>query len=228
MYPPTFDDRRDAGRQLASHLRSYTDDPDVLVLGLPRGGVPVAFEVASALGAPLDVFLVRKLGVPGQEELAMGAVASGGTLVLNPDVVAMLGIAGSTIEQVVERERQELARREERYRAGRHAPELRGRTVLLVDDGIATGASVTAAARAARQQHPARLIIAAPVIAAQTESSLRRVADEVVCVVAPAELDGVGRWYRDFDQTGDDEVERLLDAAHAVGTDTHGARLRHE
>ena len=222
MYGPLFTDRRDAGRQLAALLSSYADDANVLVLGLPRGGVPVAFEVATALGAPLDIFVVRKLGVPGQEELAMGAVASGGTLVLNHDVLAMLRLPRNVIEAIVARERAELERRETRYRAGRPPPQLQGRTVILVDDGIATGASVRAAVEAARQQQPAAVIIAAPVIAEQTQDALRRIADDVVCVAAPAALDGVGRWYGDFAQTQDDEVEGLLDAASPADTSARG------
>src|SRR5688500_16634152 len=180
-----FIDREDAGRQLALELAPYAGRPDLLVLALPRGGVPVGFEIARALGAPLDVFLVRKLGVPGHEELALGAIATGGVRVLNPSVVHDLGLTGAIIDAVAEREGHELARREREYRDGRPAPDIAGRTVILVDDGLATGATMRAAAAALRQQGPARLVVAVPVAAAATCDDLRREVDEVVCAATP-------------------------------------------
>ena len=205
-----FRDRTDAGRQLADRLKSRANRQDVLVLALPRGGVPVAFEVACALGAPLDVFLVRKLGVPGHEELAMGAVATGGVRVLNNEIVHGLGIQESEIEAAVDREQQELARRERLYRGGRPAPEVEDKTVILVDDGLATGATMRAAVRALKQQHPARIIVAVPTASPDTAEALNAEADEVVCVVTPEPFIAVGYWYDDFAQTTDAEVRDLL------------------
>jgi putative phosphoribosyl transferase len=205
-----FKDRRDAGRQLAARLGAYAGRPDVLVLGLPRGGVPVAYEVAEALDAPLDVFLVRKLGVPGHEELAMGAIASGGVRVLNEDVLSDLRLPDAAIEAVAAREQQEMARREGLYRDARPAPEVQGRTVILVDDGLATGSTMRAAAVALRQQRPARLVAAVPVAAAATCGTLASVVDEAVCAVEPQPFFAVGLWYEDFSPTGDEEVRRLL------------------
>jgi putative phosphoribosyl transferase len=211
--PPRLSDRREAGRLLVSHLRPYADRPDVLVLALPRGGVPVAFEVAQALHAPMDVYLVRKLGVPGHEELAMGAVASGGVRVLNDDIVRSLGIPEAMIEAVAARELQELARRAQLYRDDRPPVDVRGRTVVLVDDGLATGATMMAAVRALRQQNPARIVVAAPIAAADTCEQLRAFADEVVCAATPEPFRAVGLWYDDFSQTTDEEVKQLLGAA---------------
>jgi predicted phosphoribosyltransferase len=208
--PPRFHDRREAGRRLARELEGHAGRPDMLVLALPRGGVPVAAEVARALGAPLDVFLVRKLGVPGHEELAMGAVASGGVGVLNADVVSGLGIPESVIRSVAARERQELARREELYRGDRPAPDVRGKTVILVDDGLATGATMLAAIRALRQQEPARIVVAVPTASRETCAALQDEADEVVCAITPEPFWAVGQWYDDFSQTSDDEVRDLL------------------
>ena len=207
---PRFRDRTEAGRVLAADLRRYAGRADVLVLGLPRGGVPVAHEVARALGAPLDVFIVRKLGVPGHEELAMGAIASGGVRVLNETVVRSIRIPEEVIDAAARREQRELERRELDYRGSRPAPDVRGRTVILVDDGLATGASMRAAAQALRLLGPARLVIAVPVAAEQTCRELRGQADEVVCSTTPEPFYGVGMWYEDFSQTTDAEVRELL------------------
>ncbi len=208
-----FIDRKDAGQKLAKKLLQYANRPDVIVLALPRGGVPVGYQVAQALNAPLDVFIVRKLGVPGQEELAMGAIASGGVRILNQDIVQALGIPSSVIDQVAAREWQELRRREELYREGRPAPELAGRTVILVDDGVATGATMRAAIKAVRRQNPAKVIVAVPVSALETYYDLAREADEVVALATPEPFFGVGLWYERFDQTSDEEVRRLLRSA---------------
>ena len=208
--PPRFHDRREAGRLLAQKLQAYAGRPEVLVLALPRGGVPVAAEVAQALGAPLDVFLVRKLGVPGHEELAMGAVASGGLGVLNADVVSGLRIPESVIRTVAAREQQELVRREELYRGDRPPREVRGRTVILVDDGLATGATMLAAIRALKQQPPARVVVAVPTASAETCEALKAEADEVICGITPEPFVAVGQWYEDFSQTSDAEVRDLL------------------
>ena len=208
-----FRDRAEAGRQLAERLSSYANRGDVIVLALPRGGVPVAFEVARALRAPLDVFLVRKLGVPGHPELAMGAMASGGTRVLNDDLIRELGIPAAAIEHVAAHERIELDRREQLYRGDRTFPQLRNLTVILVDDGLATGATMEAAARAARQHAPTQIVVAAPVAARETVARLRRVADDVVCVATPEPFQAVGLWYEIFDQTSDQEVIDLLQRA---------------
>jgi predicted phosphoribosyltransferase len=212
-----FRDRRDAGRLLASKLTRYANRPDVLVLALPRGGVPVAYEVAQALGAPLEVFLVRKLGVPGHEELAMGAVATGGVRVLNHQVVAGLGISDEVIDAVTAREQQELARREGLYRGDRPPPDVRGRTVILVDDGLATGASMHAAIKAMRALQPARIVVAVPAAAPETCSELRAEVDDVICAVTPVPFHAVGLWYEDFSQTNDDEVRELLARAATGG-----------
>ena len=205
-----FRDRREAGQVLADRLTAYAGRPDVLVLALPRGGVPVAYEVARALGAPLDVFLVRKLGVPGQEELAMGAVATGGVRVLNEQVVGALGIPPSVIEAVAAWQQQELVRRERLYRGDRPPPDVRGRTVILVDDGLATGSTMRAALAALRRQQPARLVVAVPTAAPETCDELRAEADDVVCATTPEPFDSVGLWYEDFSQTSDEEVRELL------------------
>jgi predicted phosphoribosyltransferase len=210
MEQTVFRDRREAGRLLAEKLSTYAGNPGVVVLGLPRGGVPVAFEVARALAAPLDVFLVRKLGVPGHEELAMGAVASGGVLVLNDDVITRLGIAPDEIDVVAAKETAELARRKQLYRSGRTSPEFSGRTVILVDDGLATGATMRAAITALRQSGPARIVTAVPTAAPDICEEFRKQADEIVCYMTPAPFLAVGRWYEDFGQTTDDEVCALL------------------
>lgn len=208
-----FVDRAEAGEQLAARLAGYVGRPDMIVLALPRGGVPVAFEIARVLKAPLDVFLVRKLGVPGQEELAMGAIASGGVRVLNRNVVAYLSIPQETIDIVARREQQELERRERLYRGDRPALGLRGLTVILVDDGLATGSTMRAAITALKKLEQNRLVVAVPVGPASTVEELRGEVDELVCVIVPEYFDGVGRWYEDFSQTTDGEVRTLLDRA---------------
>jgi predicted phosphoribosyltransferase len=187
----------------------------VLVLGLPRGGVPVAFEVARRLGAPLDVFVVRKLGVPGHEELAMGAIASGGILVLNDDVVRRSGVSRAQIEHVAARERQELERRERSYRGDASHPDVAGRTVILVDDGLATGSTMRAAVAAVRQEHPRRVVVAVPTAAPEVCDAFREDADDVVCAATPEPFYAVGLWYEDFAQTSDEEVHELLEDARA-------------
>ena len=208
--PGLFRDRRDAGRLLAEKLAAYATRPDVLVLALPRGGVPVAYEVAHRLGAPLDVFVVRKLGVPGHEELAMGAVATGGVRVLNDQLVEQLGIPDQMIDAVAARERQELARRERLYRGGRPPPDVRGRTVILVDDGLATGATMYAAIEALRKQNPGRIVVAVPTASPETCEEMKVKADHVICAITPDPFQAVGRWYQDFSQTSDEEVADLL------------------
>jgi len=208
-----FKDRRDAGRRLAAALLEYAGRSDVIVLALPRGGVPVAFEVAQALSAPLDVFLVRKLGVPGHAELAMGAIAAGGIEVLSEDLIRDLRIPRELVQQVAVRERIELDRRDRVYRGGRQAPAIRDRTVLLVDDGLATGSTMQAATLALRQQGPARIVIAVPVGASETCTQLGGLADGVVCLQTPEPFTAVGLWYEDFGQTSDEEVAHLLNDA---------------
>jgi predicted phosphoribosyltransferase len=210
MKPQRFRNRADAGRHLAEKLAAYAHGPDVLVLALPRGGVPVGFEVARAVGAPLDVFVVRKLGVPGYEELAMGAVATGGVRVLNDEIVRGLGISEHEIDAVVERELQEVARRERLYRGDRPPPDVAGRTVILVDDGLATGATMRAAVAALRQQRPARIVIAVSTASPDTSEALKAEADDVVCAMTPEPFFAVGHWYEDFTQTADEEVRELL------------------
>ncbi|MFT4040297.1 MAG: phosphoribosyltransferase family protein [Thermomicrobiales bacterium] len=205
-----YRDRRAAGQALASFLLPYANRPDVTVLGLPRGGAPVAAEVAAALALPLDLFLVRKLGAPGREELAMGAIASGDVRVINDDVVRALGLLPAAIAEVEARERQELARREHRYRGARPPLVLRGQTVILVDDGLATGSSMRAAIQAVRHLDPARIVAAVPVGAASVCADLRAVADEVVCAETPEPFTAVGAWYDDFRATTDDEVEAII------------------
>ncbi|MDQ5837816.1 MAG: phosphoribosyltransferase [Acidobacteriota bacterium] len=205
-----FRDRTDAGRRLAARLGEYAGRSGVLILALPRGGLPVAFEVARALRSPLGVFLVRKLGVPGHEELAMGAIASGGVCVVNEAVVRELGIGGEAFEEVTARERTELERRERAYLGDVPAPEARGRTVILVDDGLATGSTMRAAAEAVRRQEPERVVVAVPVASRETCEELRAEVDEVVCAETPEPFRGVGRWYQDFSQTTDEEVRELL------------------
>ena len=214
-----FRDRRAAGKHFATKLLDYTDREDVLVLALPRGGVPVAFEVAKILDAPLDVFLVRKLGVPGHEELAMGAIASGGVRVLNEEIVDYLKIPERVIETTAARELKELQRRELNYRGNRPTPNVSGKTVILIDDGLATGSTIRAAAQALRQQQPARIVVAVPVSAPQTCDECRIGVDEIVCAVTPEPFFGVGRWYLDFSQLTDEEVRALLDQAAESSND---------
>ncbi len=214
----TFRDRADAGRRVAAMLRHYAGRADVVVLALPRGGVPVGYEVARVLGAPLDVFGVRKLGVPGREELAMGAIASGGVRVLNEQVVRELGITRADIEEQAEREGRELERREIAYRDGRTRPDVRGKVVILVDDGLATGATMRAAVAAVRKLGPARVVVAVPVGAEETCRNFACVADEIVCAAHPDPFIAVGVWYHDFGQTTDEEVRNLLARAATAGT----------
>ena len=210
-----FADRRVAGRELGARLRVYAGRPDVLVLALPRGGVPVAFEVARELQAPLDLFLVRKLGVPGRSELAMGAIASKGVRVVNQQVVSALRIPEEVIESVAAGEQTELARREQLYRGDRSAPDVSALTVILVDDGLATGSTMRAAVEALRQEDAARIVVAVPIGAPETCREMNQIADEIVCVYAPEPLYSVGFWYDDFSQTTDDEVRELLARARA-------------
>jgi predicted phosphoribosyltransferase len=205
-----FPDRRAGGQRLAALLADYAGRPDVLVLALPRGGVPVGFEVAQALRAPLDVFLVRKLGVPGREELAMGAIATGGVTVLNQEVVQGMHIPALVIAEVTAREQQELTRREQLYRGTRPPPVVQGRTVILVDDGLATGSTMRAAIAALRQQQPAQIIVAVPTAAPETCQAFAGVADAIVCALTPEPFYAVGLWYEDFTPTTDDEVRALL------------------
>lgn len=209
----TFVDRRQAGRVLATHLGSLIGRDDVVVLGLPRGGVPVAAEVARVLGAPLDVFLVRKLGMPGHREFAIGAIAAGGVRVINTDVVRTYGIPTDAIEAIAHEEQVELDRRASQYRHGQGALQLRDRVVVLVDDGLATGATMHAAVEAVRQLDPGRVIVAVPVGAPSTCRELRAIADEVVCARTPEPFTAVGQWYDDFSQTTDEEVLAVLEAA---------------
>jgi predicted phosphoribosyltransferase len=211
-----FRDRYDAGRRLAALLSAYAAREDVIVLALPRGGVPVAYEVARALGAPLDVFLVRKLGVPDHEELAMGAIASGGVRVLNEVVIATEGVTQAQLEAETARQWQELWRRERLYRGDRPPQDVDGRSVIVVDDGIATGSTMRAAVLALRALGPARIVVAVPVASERTCEELGAVADVVVCALTPEQFYAVGRWYVDFAQTTDAELRWLLDAAHAA------------
>jgi putative phosphoribosyl transferase len=207
-----FADRADAGRRLAAALDAYADDPDVVVLALPRGGVPIGHEVAQRLRLPLDVYVVRKLGVPGHEELAMGALASDGTCVVDEDLIASLGIDALALDEVVQRELGELRRREAAYRDGRPEPAIGEKTVIVVDDGLATGATMRAAAVALRLRDPAAIVTAVPVAAARTCAALRNVVDRVVCLYTPEPFHAVGLYYRNFEQTSDDEVRRLIAA----------------
>lgn len=209
-----FKDRRDAGQKLATELSAFAGRSDVVVLALPRGGVPVAFEVALALGAPLDIFIVRKLGLPGHEELAIGAIASGGVRVLNNDIVQTLRIPERVIDRVAQRELQELERRERAYRGDRPMPDVRDRTVILIDDGLATGASMRAAVAGLRALHPAQIVIAVPTAAPETCAALEREVDQIVCAMTPEPFYGVGRWYEDFSQTTDEEVRMFLEEAN--------------
>jgi predicted phosphoribosyltransferase len=205
-----FRDRSEAGKHLATKLTRYKDRPDVLVLALPRGGVPVAFEVAQTLHVPLDIFLVRKLGVPGHEELAMGAIATGDVRVLNEDMIDYLGIPPTVIDSIAETELKELKRREHAYRGNRPEPDVNDKTIILIDDGLATGSTIRAAAQAIRRQAPARIIVAVPVSAQETCDEYRIGVDEIVCALTPEPFFGVGQWYLDFSQTTDEEVRDLL------------------
>lgn len=210
-----FQDRYEAGRFLASKLRQFKNDPSVLVLALPRGGVPVAYEVAKELNAAMDVFLVRKMGVPGYEELAMGAVASGGVRVLNQEVIQRMGISQRMIEAMAQEKLQELERRERMYRRNREAVPIEGRNIILIDDGLATGASMRAAVHALQNRSPKLINVAVPIGSTDTCNQLRNEADEVICALTPEPFYAVGAWYSDFIQITDDEVGRLLDhAAH--------------
>jgi putative phosphoribosyl transferase len=206
-----FRDRREAGCFLADLLAEYGGREDVIVLALPRGGVPVGYEVARKLGAPLDVFVVRKLGAPGQPEFALGAIASGGVRVVNRDAIQALGIADRLVEEIARREQEELSRRERLYRGNRPAPNLTGKTVILVDDGLATGSTMRSAAAAIKQQSPSRLVVAVPVAARSTCDELAQDVDQVVCAVTPFPFFAVGQWYSDFSETSDDEVRDLLE-----------------
>jgi putative phosphoribosyl transferase len=210
-----FQDRAEAGKLLAEKLLKYRDQADLLVLALPRGGVPVAMEVAHALHAPLDVFLVRKLGVPGQEELALGAVATGGVRVLNQDVMQSLHISQEELDTVTTAEQQELERRQRAYRDARPAPEIRDHTIILIDDGLATGASMRAAVLAVRQQHPKRIVVAVPAAAPETCDEFRGEVDEIICAITPFPFYGVGLWYEDFSQVTDEEVRSSLASAQS-------------
>jgi len=209
-----FSNRAEAGRQLAEKLTAYRGHANAIVLGLPRGGVPVAHEVAARLGLPLDVFMVRKLGMPGYEELAMGAIASGDVLVLNDDVMRALPNAEAMLEAVRAREKVELQRRETRYRQGLPIPDLRGRVVILVDDGLATGATMRAATAALRKQGVGKIVVAVPVGALETCHEIQSVADETICAIMPPFFHGVGQFYEDFSQTSDEEVRELLAKAN--------------
>lgn len=220
-----FADRSEAGQQLATRLLAFAGRPDTLVLALPRGGVPVGFEIARALAVPLDVFIVRKIGVPDQPELAMGAIASGGVEVVNQQTMDVLGIDEATFRAVVERERAELARREQAYRGGRPALDIRGRRVIVVDDGLATGASMRSAVQALRRQEPAQIVVAVPVGAPGTCETLAQIADDLVCLHMPEPFYAIGLWYEDFSQTSDVQVRTMLEqarefSAHTVGPPT--------
>jgi putative phosphoribosyl transferase len=206
-----FRNRSEAGRRLAAELRAYANRSDVIVLALPRGGVPVGFEVASALQAPLDVFIVRKLGLPWHEEFAMGALASGGVRVLDEDAIRITGVSETDIQRVIIVEQAEIERREQQYRGTRPFPDVSGKTVILVDDGLATGSTMRAAVAALRKKGPARVVVAVPVAAPNVCNAFRDVADEIVCVETPELFQAVGQWYDDFSQTTDSEVHALLD-----------------
>ena len=230
--PKPFRQRSHAGRQLAAALAGYAHDPSVLVLALPRGGVPVGFAVARKLGLALDILMVRKLGLPGQEEFAMGAIGSGGVRVVQPEVVRAFGISTATLEALCRREQQELIRRERAFRGERPPPELAGRTVILVDDGLATGATMRAAIAVVRASAPARIVVAVPVGAPDSCAALAPEVDQLVCLLRPPQFAAVSQWYRDFGQTTDDEVQILLALAwrhepvHAAAPSPQGAQLR--
>ena len=220
---PIFQNRTEAGKRLAERVKQLVRDPDALILALPRGGVPVGLELARALNAELDVFLVRKLGLPGEEELAIGAIASGGVRVLNESLIRELQLSPALIDQIAAREEPELKRREALYRQGRPAIAARGRTVILVDDGLATGASMKAACQAVRVQQPKRLIVAVPVAAQETCWEFQRLADEIVCLATPEPFMAVGIWYEDFEQISDEEVQRMLKEARSLAPQSRGS-----
>ncbi|MFW5775091.1 MAG: phosphoribosyltransferase [Chitinivibrionales bacterium] len=205
-----FEDRTEAGQYLARLLKNYADRDDVCVLGLPRGGIPVAYQVSCSLHAPLDVFVVRKLGAPYQPELAMGAIAAGDTVVRNDDVVSSLGITDDEIERVAQKERQELLRREKTYRGDRGAVSVKGKIAILIDDGLATGASMRVAVQALKQHQPAKIIVAVPVASPDACGYFEDIVDDVVCGITPQPLFAIGYWYRNFDQTTDEQVQDLL------------------
>jgi putative phosphoribosyl transferase len=208
-----FANRTDAGRKLATKLMAYVKSPNVLVLALPRGGVPIAYEIARVLQAPLDIFLVRKLGVPWNEELAMGAIATGGVRVLNPEAMSCSDLSEPIIDEIAKREQRELERRERLYRGNRPALDISGRTVILVDDGLATGATMRAAALALRQMRPLKIVVAVPVAPLETCEAFRNEVEEVICAITPEPFIAVGAWYSDFSQTSDEEVRQLLEQA---------------
>jgi putative phosphoribosyl transferase len=221
---PIYENRLQAGRYLATQLQQYANNPDVIVLALPRGGVPVGFEVAKALHVPLDVFIVRKLGVPGHEELAMGAIATGGIIVLNNEVINMLHIPRRVIDAVAAREEQELQRRDHLYRDDRPLPDVKGKIIILVDDGLATGSTMRAAIETLKQEHPAKIVVATPVGAPQTCEELSQLVSQVICAQTPEPFYGVGYWYQNFEQTSDQEVHDLLAQARhpqPVGAQHH-------
>jgi putative phosphoribosyl transferase len=221
-----FRDRTDGGRVLAGELAEYANRPDVVVLALPRGGVPVAFEVAAALRAPLDVFIVRKLGLPGHEEFAMGAIASGGVRVLDDAAIRVFGVSRAVLEAVTAAEQRELERREREYRGDRPRHHLAGRTVILVDDGLATGSTMRAAVEALRQEAVARVVVAVPIAPPETCDAFREIVDDIVCARTPEPFYAVGLWYQDFSQTTDDEVRALLDEAARTPGSVTGALWR--
>jgi len=223
-----FEDRIQAGRLLGEALTRYAKRDDVIILALPRGGVPVGFEVAQIINAPLDIMLVRKLGTPGQEELAMGAIASGGVCVLNDDIVAAIDISQEEIEAAATRERKELERRERAYRGNQPPPAIENHCVILIDDGLATGASMLAAVAGLKQRKPAAIVVAVPVAPPDTVQRLQEEADDVVCLATPEPFSAVGRWYREFPQTSDDEVKSLLAHAWAKSTTHLNAKKGHE
>lgn len=223
-YQPTFSNRIEAGRILASRLGEYANRSDVIILALPRGGVPVAFEVARALDAPMDVFIVRKLGVPGQEEFGFGALASGGITIFNESLIRALKMPDSMIQKVVEREQKELERRENLYRANRPPLNLKGKTVIIVDDGLATGATVRAAIAAVRTKQPKQIIVAAPVASRETCGEIERKSDDLcICAMTPEPFYGVGMWYRNFEQTTDAEVIEILAGARNIKAESLAA-----
>jgi putative phosphoribosyl transferase len=223
-----FENRIQAGRLLGQALAGYAKRQDVIILALPRGGVPVGFEVAQIINAPLDIMLVRKLGTPGQEELAMGAIASGGVCVLNDDIVAALDITQEEIEAAATRERKELERRERAYRGDQPPPPIENHCVILIDDGLATGASMLAAVAGLKQRKPAAIVVAVPVAPPDTVERLQEEADDVVCLATPEPFSAVGRWYREFTQTSDDEVKSILAHAWAKSTTHLNAKKSHE
>jgi putative phosphoribosyl transferase len=221
MWSPRYRDRLEAGRHLGADLKEkFAPQRDLIVLGLPRGGVPVAAEVAKALDAPLDVFIVRKLGVPGHEELAMGAIASGGVRVLNQDVLSYLRLPQTTIDEVAAREQQELARREKSYRGTRPPLDVAGKTVIVVDDGLATGSTMRAAVAALRKMNPKSVVVAVPVAAPQTCDDFRHEGIDIVCLRTPEPFEAVGLWYEDFSQTSDEEVQEILHERHSQDAET--------